>query len=103
MLTVPKIQDDGPTPFPWCARLLCPAWTDEITCDGKAVGCSTSSVYSQFLRRMISLGHVDTELARPGTKVTVIGRAPESHNARFARTWSRCPLKKTSRRAATYR
>lgn len=39
---------------------------------GKVVGCATSRTYSPYMRKMISLAHIDAELAKPGTKVTVL-------------------------------
>jgi glycine cleavage system aminomethyltransferase T len=39
---------------------------------GKVVGCATSRTYSPFMRKMISLAHIDTKMAKPGTKVIVL-------------------------------
>jgi vanillate/3-O-methylgallate O-demethylase len=45
---------------------------DRVTHKGTMVGCSTSRVYSPFLRKMISLGHIDRELADVGNTVSVL-------------------------------
>jgi glycine cleavage system aminomethyltransferase T len=44
----------------------------EIVADGEVVGCATSRVYSPFLRKMISLCHLDRRFLAPGTDVTVV-------------------------------
>src|SRR5262249_21732708 len=45
---------------------------DAVLKDGKIVGCSTSRVYSSFLRKMISLCVIDRDLAVPGGEVTIV-------------------------------
>ncbi len=55
---------------------------NHVVVAGKTVGSATSRTYSPFLRKMISLGHIDAEVAKPGTAVTVIwGEAggPQRH------------------------
>lgn len=45
---------------------------DKVVKDGRVVGCSTSRVYSPYLRKMISLCTLDRNLIDPGTTVSVI-------------------------------
>lgn len=67
--------EDGPIPIPMempreSARLGMDP--DKVLKDGRVVGCSTSRVYSPFLRKMISLCAMDKELTEPGTNVVVV-------------------------------
>ena len=45
---------------------------DKVVKGGKVVGCSTSRVYSAYLRKMISLCVIDRRLGEPGTEVAVV-------------------------------
>jgi glycine cleavage system aminomethyltransferase T len=45
---------------------------DQVLSADRLVGCSTSRVYSPYLRKMISLGYLDVELTQPGTAVSVL-------------------------------
>jgi glycine cleavage system aminomethyltransferase T len=45
---------------------------DKVLDRGEVVGCSTSRVFSPFLRKMISLGYIDKQLALPGTSLSII-------------------------------
>jgi glycine cleavage system aminomethyltransferase T len=45
---------------------------DRIEANGKVVGLSTWTGYSANVRRILSLGTIDAELAAPGTEVTLV-------------------------------
>ncbi|HTW89102.1 MAG TPA: hypothetical protein VMD75_13960, partial [Candidatus Binataceae bacterium] len=45
---------------------------DKVLKNGKVVGCSTSRVYSAYLRQMISLCVIDQDLTEPETPVSVV-------------------------------
>lgn len=45
---------------------------DRIEANGKIVGLSTWTGYSANVRRILSLGTIDAELAEPGTEVTLV-------------------------------
>jgi glycine cleavage system aminomethyltransferase T len=45
---------------------------NHVSAAGRMVGCASSRTYSPFMRKMISLAHVDAEFARPGAEVSVI-------------------------------
>lgn len=67
--------EDGPLPVPMempreSARLAMDP--DKVLVRGKTVGCSTSRVYSPYMRKMISLCAMEAEFAAPGTEVSVI-------------------------------
>lgn len=52
---------------------------DKVIADGRVVGLSTYTGYSANEHSMLSLGVVDTELAEPGTEVTLIwGEPPDA-------------------------
>jgi vanillate/3-O-methylgallate O-demethylase len=71
---------------------------DQVTSSGKPVGCSTSRVYSPFLRRMISLGYLDSDLAQPGTAVTVIWGEPGRPQREIKASVVELPFKPDTRR-----
>jgi glycine cleavage system aminomethyltransferase T len=66
---------------------------------GKIIGCATSRTYSPFLHKMISLGHIDTDLAKPGTKVTVLWGQPDGPQREIRAVVISLPFKKDVRRS----
>jgi vanillate/3-O-methylgallate O-demethylase len=73
---------------------------DKITLRGNVVGCSTSRVFSPFLRKMISLGHIDSELANPGTNLSVIYGDDGGPQREVKATVVELPFKEDVRRTA---
>jgi vanillate/3-O-methylgallate O-demethylase len=75
-----QFADGGlPTPFEMPRNVLHHwLYPDQIRSGDRLVGVSTSRVYSTFLRRMISLGMIDAELAQPGAEVEVLWGDPGS-------------------------
>lgn len=71
---------------------------DKVLVGGEAVGCSTSRVFSPFLRQMISLGYVPEEFARPGTQVTVLWGDHGGPQREIAATVVDLPFKEDVRR-----
>jgi vanillate/3-O-methylgallate O-demethylase len=71
---------------------------DQVTLKGKLVGCSTSRVYSPYLRKMISLGHLDASLTRPGTAVNVIWGDADGPQRKIRATVVELPFKEDMRR-----
>lgn len=71
---------------------------DKVMKDGKVVGCSTSRVYSAYLRRMISLCVIDKALAEPGTAVTVVWGDRRGPQKEVRATVARLPFKEDKRR-----
>lgn len=66
--------------------------------DGKVVGCSTSRVYSAFLRKMISLCVIDRELTTPGTQVAVVWGDRGAVQREIRATVAKLPFKEDKRR-----
>lgn len=71
---------------------------DQILVAGQLVGCATSRVYSPFLRKMISLGHIDVELAQPGTQVVVVWGEPGGRQREIRASVVELPFKPDTRR-----
>jgi glycine cleavage system aminomethyltransferase T len=71
---------------------------DKVMQDGKVVGCSTSRVYSAFLRRMISLCVIDRELTTPGTPVVLIWGDRGGAQREIRATVAKLPFKEDKRR-----
>jgi vanillate/3-O-methylgallate O-demethylase len=67
---------------------------------GKVVGCATSRTYSPFLRKMISLAHIDAEIAKPGTAVTVIWGEAGGPQREIRAEVTSLPFKKDVRRTS---
>jgi glycine cleavage system aminomethyltransferase T len=70
---------------------------DKVMKDGKVVGCSTSRVYSSYLRRMISLCVLDREIA-VGTDVTVVWGNKGAAQKNIRATVVNVPFKEDKRR-----
>ena len=70
-----SLFESGPTPtymeMPRMTHRYAPD-PDQVVKDGRVVGCSTSRVYSPYLRRMISLCVIENQLMTPGTEVIVV-------------------------------
>ena len=73
----PEKYIDLPTPN-WATSMY-----DAVSKDGETVGVSIAPRYLYFEKTMFSLGCVDTEVAEPGTEVTLVwGESGESSNPR---------------------
>ncbi len=70
---------------------------DKVLKDGKVVGCSTSRVYSSYLRRMISLCVLDQEVA-VGADVTVVWGNKGKAQKKLRSTVVNVPFKEDKRR-----
>jgi len=66
---------------------------------GKNVGCATSRTYSPFLHKMISLGHIDADVAKSGTNVTVLWGRPDGPQREIHAVVVSLPFKKDVRRS----
>jgi vanillate/3-O-methylgallate O-demethylase len=71
---------------------------DKVLKDGKVVGCSTSRVYSAYLRQMISLCVMDKALTAPGTPVSVVWGDRGGPQKEIRATVARLPFKEDKRR-----
>lgn len=71
---------------------------DKVIKDGKVVGCSTSRVYSSYLRKMISLCVIDRDLAIEGTDVMVVWGNKGTPQKNIRATVTRVPFKPDKRR-----
>jgi vanillate/3-O-methylgallate O-demethylase len=71
---------------------------DKVLLHGKVVGCSTSRVYSAFLRKMISLCVIDRELTAPGTQVVVVWGDRGGPQKEIRATVASLPFKEDKRR-----
>jgi glycine cleavage system aminomethyltransferase T len=71
---------------------------DAVLKDRKLVGVSTSRVYSSFLRKMISLCHIDIGLREPGTHVDVVWGDQGSPQRQIRATVVELPFKPDRRR-----
>jgi vanillate/3-O-methylgallate O-demethylase len=92
---------DGPIPTPMempreSAKLAMDP--DKVLKDGKVVGCSTSRVYSPYLRKMISLCTIDKGLTEPETKVTLVWGDRGGPQKEIRATVIRLPFKEDKRR-----
>ena len=72
---------------------------DVVTATGGTVGCSTSRVYSPFLREMISLGCLDVAVTDVGQTVEVIWGQPNGRQKEIRATVVGLPFKEDTRRA----
>lgn len=71
---------------------------DQVLHGGELVGVSTSRAYSTFLRRMISLCVLRTDLAVPGTAVTVVWGDRGAPQREIRATVRELPFKPDNRR-----
>jgi glycine cleavage system aminomethyltransferase T len=71
---------------------------DQIISGGTLIGCSTSRVYSPYLRQMISLGWLDRDSAKPGTRVTVVWGDNQDNQREIRSQIVELPFKKDTRR-----
>jgi glycine cleavage system aminomethyltransferase T len=71
---------------------------DRATHHGKDVGVSTSRVYSPFLHRMISLGHLDVDLTTAGREVEVVWGEPAQRQLAIRAHVVDLPFKPDNRR-----
>lgn len=71
---------------------------DHVLAKGERVGVSTSRVYSPYLRKMISIGHVDVGLATPGGEFTVLWGEPDRPQREIRVTAVELPFKPDLRR-----
>lgn len=71
---------------------------DKVLKDGKVVGCSTSRVYSPYLRKMISLCTIDKDLTQPGTEVIVVWGDRGGPQKEIRATVIKLPFKEDKRR-----
>jgi glycine cleavage system aminomethyltransferase T len=65
---------------------------------GKVVGCSTSRVYSPYLRKMISICTIDKDLTVPGTDVTVVWGDRSGPQKEIRATVIKLPFKEDKKR-----
>ena len=92
---------EGPIPTPMempreCSKLAMDP--DKVLKNGKVVGCSTSRVYSPYLRKMISLCTIDKEFTEPGTNVTVAWGDRGGAQKEIRATVIKLPFKEDKRR-----
>jgi vanillate/3-O-methylgallate O-demethylase len=71
---------------------------DKVIRDGGVVGCSTSRVYSSYLRQMISLCVIDRHLTEPGTEVKVVWGDRGGPQREIRATVAKLPFKEDKRR-----
>ena len=71
---------------------------DKVLRDGRVVGCSTSRVYSAYLRKTISLCVIDKGLTQPGTEVVVIWGDRGGPQRPIRATVTKLPFKEDKRR-----
>lgn len=71
---------------------------DKVLLSGKVVGCSTSRVYSAFLRKTISLCVIDKDLMTPGTSVVVVWGDRGEPQKEIRATVASLPFKDDKRR-----
>jgi len=71
---------------------------DQVLKAGKVVGCSTSRVYSSYLRQMISLCVIDRELTQPGTEVVIVWGDRGGPQKEIRATVAKLPFKDDRRR-----
>lgn len=71
---------------------------DKVLKQGKVVGCSTSRVYSSYLRKMISLCVIDKHLTEPGTEVVVIWGNKGGPQKEIRALVTKVPFKEDQRR-----
>lgn len=69
-----------------------------VLADGRDVGTATSRVFSPFLRKMISLVHLDRGLHEPGTEVTVVWGAVDGPQQQLRAEVIDLPFKPDNRR-----
>jgi glycine cleavage system aminomethyltransferase T len=72
---------------------------DQVLSADRLVGCSTSRVYSPYLRQMISLGWLDIALTQPGTVVSVVWGEIGKPQREIRATVVELPFKPDLRRA----
>jgi vanillate/3-O-methylgallate O-demethylase len=71
---------------------------DKVTKNSKVVGCSTSRIYSSFLRKMISLCVIDRSLTERGTEVVVVWGNKGGPQKEIRATVRAVPFKEDKRR-----
>ncbi len=71
---------------------------DKVVKDGAVVGCSTSRVYSPYLRRMISLCTLEKSLIRPDTAVSVMWGSRGGPQKEIRAVVTKLPFKEDKRR-----
>lgn len=71
-----------------------------VFADGREVGTTTSRIYSPFMRKMISLGHVDRSV-EAGQSVTVLWGEPGGNQAEVRADVVALPFQRDGRRDAT--
>jgi glycine cleavage system aminomethyltransferase T len=71
---------------------------DKVLKDERVVGCSTSRVYSAYLRQMISLCVIDTRFAEPGCEVVVVWGDRAGPQRHIRATVANLPFKDDKRR-----
>ena len=73
-------------------------YPDKVLKDDQVVGCSTSRVYSAYLRQMISLCVIDKALTQPGTEVAVVWGDRGTAQTQIRATVEKVPFKEDKRR-----
>ena len=73
-------------------------YPDKVLKGDRVVGCSTSRVYSAYLRQMISLCVIDRELTAPGTEVVVVWGDKTRAQREIRATVVALPFKEDKRR-----
>ena len=73
-------------------------YPDKVLKGDQVVGCSTSRVYSAYLRQMISLCVIDKALSQPGTEVTVVWGDRGTAQTQIRATVEKVPFKEDKRR-----
>jgi glycine cleavage system aminomethyltransferase T len=73
-------------------------YPDKVLKDGRVVGCSTSRVYSTYLRQMISLCVIDKALMEPGSEVVVVWGDRGTAQRQIRATVTKLPFKEDKRR-----
>ena len=71
---------------------------DKVLKGGKVIGCSTSRVYSSYLRNMISLCVIDKNLTEPGTEAVVVWGNKGAAQKEIRAVVTRVPFKEDQRR-----
>ena len=67
---------------------------------GTLIGTTTSRTYSPFMRKMISLGHIDSGRIEPGSEVSVLWGNPRGPQREVRAEMVELPFKRDTRREA---
>lgn len=73
-------------------------WADEVLKEGRHVGVSTVPGYSDYFRKVLSLGYLEVPFSKPGTEVVIVWGTPGTSQKQIRATVAPAPYKKDKRR-----